>query len=302
MQAEFASSPLIGANELRERLAQQPNRPPSIQMDVFGDTDARVVVIDTSFDLADRDAGEKAYQQAHIPGAHYLHLERDLSGVKTGSNGRHPLPDRGVFAAKLGALGVAPGVLVVALDRHGGPYAARLWWLLRWMGHAEVKVLDGGWSAWLDAGGGTSDAQPAQPGWPLYPARDPARPTFDAERLLSQLGSLRVIDARAAERFRGEVEPLDAIAGHIPGASHRFFKTNLGADGRFKSAQQLRQEFQILLGQTSAENTVHQCGSGVTACHNLLSMEIAGLPGSQLYPGSWSEWCSDPERPVAIGG
>lgn len=301
MQAASAGSPLITAGTLRERLAHQANRQTSIQLDVFEDADAPVVVIDVGFDLADKESGEQAYAQAHIPGAHYLHLERDLSGVKTDSIGRHPLPDRGVFGSTLGELGVAPGVLVVALDRQGGPYAARLWWLLRWMGHAEVKVLDGGWSAWLDAGGSTSEVVPHRPSWPAYPPRNPAMPTVDAALLLRQMGRMRVIDARAAERFRGEIEPLDATPGHIPGATNRFFKINLEADGRFKSARDLRHEFLELLGQSSADNAVHQCGSGVTACHNLLAMEIAGLPGSRLYPGSWSEWCSDPERPVAVG-
>jgi thiosulfate/3-mercaptopyruvate sulfurtransferase len=258
------------------------------------------VLLDCGFELTDPEAGERAFLTGHLPGAQYAHLERDLSGPRSGHNGRHPLPAREAFASTAGRWGIAPGVTVVTYDSHGSPYAARAWWLLRWLGHDAVAVLDGGRAAWLDAGGalasGPASAMPAQP---PYPAGAPAMPTLGVEAVLAALGRVRIIDARAGERFRGDVEPLDAVAGHIPGATNRFFKDNLGADGRFKPAATLRAEFEAY--GTPARDVVHQCGSGVTACHNLLAMAHAGLAGSQLYAGSWSEWCSDPARPVARG-
>jgi thiosulfate/3-mercaptopyruvate sulfurtransferase len=265
-----------------------------------------VVVVDTRFDLADPAAGEAAWRGAHVPGSHYLHLDRDLSDARADASGafrgRHPLPDRATFAATLGRCGIGPATQVVALDDQGGPYAARLWWMLRWMGHARAAVLDGGLGAWVAAGGALVGDAPSAAPVAAYPQCAPLVDTVDADTLAAALGRVRLIDARAAERFRGEVEPLDAAAGHIPGASNRFFKNNLDADGRFKPAAQLRAEFEALLGQTPAAQTVHQCGSGVTACHNLLAMAHAGLTGSKLYPGSWSEWSADPARPVATGG
>lgn len=267
-----------------------------------------VVIVDTSFDLADPAAGRRAYEAGHLPGAHYLHLEDDLSGPKQGADGRfrgrHPLPARQAFAQRVAQLGIVPGRQVVAVDRQGGMMAARLWWLLRWLGHDAVAVLDGGVAAWEAAGGAQVTAQPESvAGAAPYPAvADSAlAPTLDAASLAARLGRDPLIDARAPERFRGDVEPLDAQAGHIPGALNRFFKDNLEAGGRFKSAQQLHDEFVALIGETPASRVVHQCGSGVSACHNLLAMEYAGLGGSQLYPGSWSEWSSDPARPVARG-
>ena len=259
----------------------------------------RVVVLDCGFDLADPAAGERLHAAGHVPGALHVHLDRDLSGPKTGLNGRHPLPSREQAAALFGSLGVAPGVQVVAYDAQGGPYAARAWWLLRWLGHREVAVLDGGWQAWQAAGGAVETAVHARPGGAPYPMRDAAMPTVATADVLAGLGRLALVDARAPERFRGDVEPLDPVAGHIPGARLRFFKDNLGADGCFKPAAQLRAEFEAMALPPDA--VVHQCGSGVTACHNLLAMEHAGLPGSRLYPGSWSEWCADPSRPVARG-
>ena len=265
------------------------------------------VVIETSFDLADTNAGEASWREGHLPGSLYLHLERDLSGAKTGANGefmgRHPLPERAAFAATLARCGITPRHQVVVLDRQGGMYAARLWWMLRWMGHAEVAVLDGGVAAWTAAGGAlTTNATPAAAAAAPYPDRHSLARTVDATALAAQLGRVSLIDARAGERFRGEVEPLDQAAGHIPGALNRFFKENLDpATGRFKPAAQLRAEFNALLGAGSASGVVNQCGSGVTACHNLLAMEHAGLAGSCLYPGSWSEWSADPSRPVAQG-
>ncbi|MGD9834356.1 MAG: sulfurtransferase [Piscinibacter sp.] len=276
---------LISARELRDLLA--------------GTTPT--VVVDCSFDLADPDDGEFAWSAVHLAGSFYLHLDRDLSGSKTGLNGRHPLPGRAAFAATLGRLGITPATQVVALDRQGGPYASRLWWMLRWMGHEAVAVLDGGLDAWRAAGGAVDAQVPvAKPAAP-YPERAPLAATTSADALLAQLGRVRLVDARAGERFRGEVEPLDKVAGHIPGALHRFFKDNLGRDGRFKPAEQLRAEYEALLGRDAAAQTVHQCGSGVTACHNLLAMEHAGLSGSRLYAGSWSEWSADPTRPIAVG-
>lgn len=261
-----------------------------------------LLIVDASFDLADTGAGEKAYAAGHLPGARYAHLDRDLSGAKTGRNGRHPLPTREAFAATAAGLGLRPGTQVVAYDGQGGMYAARLWWMLRWIGHGAAAVLDGGTAAWTAAGGALTQALPATPGAAgAYPLGDSLAPSLDGDALLARLGRVRLIDARAGERFRGEVEPLDRLAGHIPGASNRFFKDNLQADGRFKPAAELREAFAVLLGARAPAEVVHQCGSGVTACHNLLAMEAAGLSGSVLYPGSWSEWSSDPSRPVARG-
>jgi thiosulfate/3-mercaptopyruvate sulfurtransferase len=258
-----------------------------------------LVLLDCGFDLVDAAAGERAYAAGHLPQARYAHLDRDLSGAKTGRNGRHPLPAREDFAARAGRWGIAPGIQVVAYDAQGGPYAARAWWLLRWLGHHAVAVLDGGPAAFVAAGGELTEAVVAAHARPPYPAAPPAMATLDTDGLLAALGRTPVLDARAGERFRGEVEPLDPVAGHIPGARNRFFKDNLQADGRFKAAPLLRQEFEALGLPPGA--VVHQCGSGVTACHNLLAMEHAGLGGSRLYPGSWSEWCADRSRPVVLG-
>ncbi len=259
------------------------------------------VVLDCGFDLADPQAGARAYAKGHLPGAHYVHLDHDLSTAKTGRNGRHPLPTREVFAQTAAPWGVRPGVPVVCYDDQGSPYAARGWWMLRWIGVEAVAVLDGGRAAWLAAGGRLTTETPARAmDAPAYPLSErPAMPAVDTQRVLEGLGRQQVIDARAAERYRGDVEPLDPVAGHIPGARNRFFKDNLGADGRFLPATTLRAAFAAFGGDPA--NTVHQCGSGVTACHNLLAMEHAGLAGSALYPGSWSEWCADPSRPVARG-
>ena len=264
---------------------------------------ATLVLLDCGHDLADAQAGERAHAREHLPGAHHAHLDRDLSGAKTGHNGRHPLPDRQALARRVGAWGIAPGVQVVCYDAQGGPYAARAWWLLRWLGHDAVAVLDGGLAAWRSAGHALSNTPAQRRAAPPYPAAPAAMPTIDVDTLLAQLGrpgQRLVLDARAAERFRGEVEPLDAVAGHIPGARNRFFKDNLRADGRFKPTAQLRDELRAL-GLDASQAPIHQCGSGVTACHNLLAMEHVGLQGSVLYPGSWSEWCADPKRPVAVG-
>ena len=258
-----------------------------------------VVLLDCGFDLGDAGAGQRAFDVAHLPGALYAHLDRDLCGAKTGRNGRHPLPAREAFAATAGRWGVAPGVTVVTCDDQGGPYAARAWWLLRWLGHADVAVLDGGKAAWRAAGLAQTDAAATPHAQPPYPAGGKSLPTIGSDELLAHLGQTTLLDARAAERYRGDVEPLDPVAGHIPGAISRPFKDNLLPDGRFKPAAQLRAEFAALT--TGGNGVVHQCGSGVTACHNLLAMAHAGLEPGTLYPGSWSEWCSDPARPVARG-
>ena len=265
------------------------------------------VLLDCSFDLADPTKGERQYAEGHIPGAFYAHLDRELSGPKHPAGprsplftGRHPLPDRAALAAWAGRVGIVRGRQVVTFDGDGSPFAARAWWLLRWLGHDAVAVLDGGLGAWKAAGGALVTDAPALAHGPAYPTQSPSMPTLDAPTLASDLSSFRIIDARAAERYLGDVEPLDPVGGHIPGAGQRFFKDNLGPDGHFKSANELRSAF-TALGAGGTLPVVHQCGSGVTACHNLLAMTHAGLTGAVLYPGSWSEWCADPARPVAKG-
>lgn len=278
---------LISATNLAERLAAAPGS---------------ILVFDCRFDLAAPDSGEAAYAQGHIPGAHYLHLDRDLSGVKTGTNGRHPLPERAALVAKLASFGLNEGQQVVAYDAHGGMYAARLWWLLRWLGHDSVALLDGGLQAWEAAGNPLETAAPPKTQG-TFKAAAPLQVTIDAQAIERSIGTRDhlLIDARAADRYRGENETIDPVGGHIPGALNHFFKNNLTAEGRFKTAHELREAFGTLIGATPADRIVLQCGSGVTACHNVLAMEIAGLHGAALYPGSWSEWSADPGRPVATG-
>ena len=278
---------LISAANLAERLTAAPGS---------------VFVMDCRFDLADTTAGEKAYAAGHLPGAQYFNLDRDLSGPKTGSNGRHPLPERSALVALLAARGLKQGQQVVAYDAQGGMYAARAWWLLRWLGHDAVALLDGGLQAWETTGQPlTQDVAERAPG--DFKAGAPLAVTFDAEAVQRNLGTHErvVVDARAADRYRGENETLDRVGGHIPGALNRFFKDNLTADGRFKPAHSLREEFGSLLEATAPDRVVLQCGSGVTACVNALAMEVAGLHGAALYGGSWSEWSSDASRPIATG-
>lgn len=258
------------------------------------------VVCDCRHDLSNYEAGRSAYDESHIPGAHFLHLDEDLSGPKTGSNGRHPLPHPQTFALRLGALGIDNSKQVIAYDASGGCYAARAWWMLRWIGHTQVAVLDGGWGAWKDAGlPATADKPPA--GSAVYTLRTRAELVVDSGFVAVHLEdrNIAVLDARSPDRFRGENETLDPVAGHIPGALNHFFKLNLESDGRFKAPDALKRDFSALLSNRASTDVVHQCGSGVTACHNLLAMERAGLGGSRLYPGSWSEWVSDRSRPVA---
>lgn len=255
-------------------------------------------VVDVRHQLADVGYGERAYAAGHVPGAHFLHCDRDLSGPLNGSNGRHPLPDPQRLAARLGEIGIGNATQVVVYDDAQGMIAGRLWWLLRWLGHDRVAVLDGGWQAWCAAGGAQQQALPQATASEFRPVQRPF--AVDAQFVREMLASpaMRLIDGRAVDRFRGENETIDPVGGHIPGAANRFFRDNLQADGCFKPAADLRAEWQALLADARGEAVVHYCGSGVSACHNVLAMEIAGLPGSRLYAGSWSEWCADPARPV----
>ncbi|OHC61415.1 MAG: 3-mercaptopyruvate sulfurtransferase [Rhodocyclales bacterium RIFCSPLOWO2_02_FULL_63_24] len=258
---------------------------------------------DCRHDLQNTEYGRQAYARGHIPGALFLHLDDDLSGLKDGRNGRHPLPDVESFARRMTACGVDATTQVVAYDNEGGIFASRLWWLLRWLGHDKVAVLDGGLAAWKRSKRALEETEPT-----VAPREFTLRPqnmTVDSGQVLADLQSDRmvVLDARSPERFRGENETLDPVGGHIPGALNRFYFDNLDDDGCFfKPVAELRAEFTELLAGRPALRVVQQCGSGVTACHNLLAMELAGLSGSKLYPGSWSEWCADPSRPVARGG
>jgi thiosulfate/3-mercaptopyruvate sulfurtransferase len=263
--------------------------------------DPAFIVVDCRHNLSDVDAGERAYRSAHLPGAVFLHLDRDLSGVKTGRNGRHPLPEIDALAARFGRAGIDATRQVVAYDQNNGMAASRLWWLLHWLGHQAVAVLDGGVDRWRAEGRPLTDALPAPRATRFVPG--PAAPTASTKEILRHLGdnALLVLDARAPERYRGEVEPIDPVAGHIPGARNRPYTDNLTPQGTFKPAATLRAEYAALLGSSPPDAVVHQCGSGVTACHNALAMSIAGLPGSRLYPGSWSEWIADPTRPTARG-
>ncbi len=286
MNPAHIPSPLITAEDLATRLGQ-------------------VHVIDCTHDLMQPEFGWQAYLQGHVPGAQHAHLDRDLSGPHAPGLGRHPLPAPDALARWLGARGIRQGDAVVAYDRSGGSYAARLWWMLRWIGQAEVRVLDGGWAAWIEAQGAVEMGAPAvapsavswgQPQPALGSCVDTA---FIRENLLQR--TALVVDARGAERFEGRVEPIDPRAGHIPGAVNRPLTGNLEGSGRFKPAEVLREEWLALLGPWQATQVVSQCGSGVTACHNLLSLEVAGLTGARLYPGSWSAWCSDAGNPIATG-
>ena len=262
------------------------------------------VAVDCRHDLMNPAAGREAYAAGHIPGAVLADMDHELSGAKHGPDGafrgRHPLPERAALVETLRAFGVGPATQVIAYDAHGGMFAARLWWLLRWLGHPAVAVLDGGLAAWQAAGQPLSSEAPTRPRGSIE-ERAPLVATVSAQDVLDNIGGgeRAVLDARAPDRFRGENETMDPVGGHIPGAKNRFFKDNLQADGRFKDAAQLRADFAPLVGEP--EKAIMQCGSGVTACHNLLALEVAGMNGAALYPGSWSEWCADPARPVATG-
>lgn len=268
---------------------------------------APLQLFDCSFELTNPDAGEAQFNEAHIPGAVHAHLDHHLSSQSPddrASGGRHPLPSRETFAAWLDRIGLTADTQAVVYDRQGANYSGRLWWMLKWCGHEAVAVLDGGLQAWL-ASGGPAETGPAAPRSPAarggFALRDPLTRLVDTTAIASRLGdpSLTVVDARSAARFRGEVEPLDPVAGHIPGALNRPFVDNIGADGCFKPAEQLRAEFTQLLAGRDPASVVHHCGSGVSAIPNLLGMEIAGLGRSALYAGSWSEWCNTPGLPCA---
>lgn len=274
-------SPLITANQLEEIINSGED----------------VLVCDCRFDLVDPLAGKKAYEEGHIPGAIYVNLDHDLSGEKTGQNGRHPLPTPEAWAKTKSRLGMDPKTLVVAYDNHGSVYASRLWWMLKATGHANVRVLDGG----LDAWNGPIGMVPRPPTPSATPVQ--AMPYVGLVLVDELVGNLQsknsvVIDARMADRFQGQNETLDPVGGHIPDAINYCFRNNLSSKV-FKSPEQLYKDFVDLLGTKKASEVIHQCGSGVTACHNVLAMELAGLKGSRLYAGSWSEWCADPARPVA---
>lgn len=262
--------------------------------------DPNWLVVDCRFDLAQPAAGEAAYRAGHIPGALYAHLDRDLSSPITPVTGRHPLPDPERFAATLSRWGVSAQTQVIAYDTDNGMYASRLWWLLRWVGHRSVAVLDGGFKAWAAARLPTDTEIPARSA-----TRFEARPNrdlwVDAQQVQErvQQADWRLLDARAPERYAGKIEPLDTVAGHVPGARNHPFATNLTSEGRFGAPEELRRRYEQSQAGVADDHTIVMCGSGVTACHLLLALEVAGKPGARLYAGSWSEWIRDPRRGVA---
>lgn len=265
-------------------------------------SDASFLIVDCRFDLKDTAAGEEAYAAGHIPGAVYAHLDRDLSAEKTGTNGRHPLPTVEISAERLGRLGVDRSVQVVVYDQDTGSFASRLWWMLRWLGHDAAAVLDGGFAKWIH------ERRPTHSGIETRaPRQFIAHPRPDMIATAADVAShanakdWRLLDARAPERFRGDIEPIDKVAGHIPGAINAPFPENLNAEGTFLTPGELADRFHASLGDVRPDHAISYCGSGVTACHNVLALEHAGMKGSKLYAGSWSEWSSDPSRPVAQG-
>jgi len=289
------------------------------QLQTLAATRQPLRIFDCSFELMQPQAGKQHYLQAHIPSAVHANLDTDLSarhgmpgthGVVTAggadhpaSGGRHPLPNREKFATWLSSVGFSNNMQAVVYDRNGANYCGRLWWMLKWAGHEGVAILDGGLQAWQAAGAPVATGEEASHFQSNFELRPALATLADAGQVAGQLGrpAQTLVDARAPARFRGEVEPLDPVAGHIPGALNRPFSQNIGADGKFKSPAQLRAEFEALLGGRDPASVVHHCGSGVSAIPNLIGMEIAGLGRSSLYAGSWSDWCSDPARPVAQG-
>ena len=256
-------------------------------------------MFDCRHDLMKPALGEQQYAEAHIPGALFAHMDRDLSAPKNGKNGRHPLPDPATFVAWLGKQGLKKDDQVVCYDAANGSAAARLWWMLRWVGHKNVAVLDGGIAKWLKEGRPV-DAAVAKPKPTTYSLKQPSG-TVDARAIAADPKKLFLLDARAPARWRGEQEPIDPVAGRIPGARNRFNADNVQPDGTFKPPSQLKSEFEAILKNQKSSDVIHYCGSGVSACHNLFAMEVAGLTGGKLYPGSWSEWIADPSRPQEKG-
>jgi thiosulfate/3-mercaptopyruvate sulfurtransferase len=257
-------------------------------------------VFDCRHDLGKPELGEQQYREGHVPGALFAHLDRDLSAPKSGKNGRHPLPDSATFVAWLGAQGLKPTDTVVCYDGGPGAMAARLWWMLRWVGHDSVAVLDGGFARWV------KESRPVTAEVPTfaataYPGKVRPEMAVDVAHVSKHLGKEVVLDARSPARWRGEAEPIDPEAGRIPGSLNRFNSNNLTPEGVHKPAEQLRRELEQVLGGRKPAGVVHSCGSGVAACHNLLAMEVAGLKGGRLYAGSWSEWIADPARPRERG-
>ncbi len=258
------------------------------------------VVIDCRFSLADTEAGFTAYRHGHIPNARYAHLDKDLSSNITDFTGRHPLPNFTQLVKKLGAWGIDNNSQVVVYDDANGAFSGRLWWLLRHLGHTKVAVLDGGYKHWQKLSFPITTILPSiKPSiFRAYPSENSALNALEVQNGLAQK-AICLIDARTPERYRGEQEPIDPVAGHIPGALNRPFQLNLDSNGLFLSADALRRQFNMLIGDKNPQQVVHMCGSGVTACHNLLAMEVAGLTGAKLYAGSWSEWIRDKNRPIA---
>lgn len=295
------TTPLIDVTALAKALEEGATR----LMDARATASAapQLRVVDARFSLADPQSGAQLYAQGHLPGALYADLNRDLSDLGRTGHGRHPLPDSDAFAARLGEWGIGPQTRVVVYDAGDGSMAAaRLWWLLRLVGHAHVQVLDGGFAAWQAAGLPVTAALPQVSPLPPYPGRFDRSRIASVEEVQARLKHAPgwLIDARAGERFRGEVEPLDPVAGHVPGAVNRPFALNVH-DGRLRPADDLRAALQPLIGTHAPDEVVLMCGSGVTACHLLLAMDVAGLEGARIYADSWSGWVSDPSRPVATG-
>jgi thiosulfate/3-mercaptopyruvate sulfurtransferase len=260
------------------------------------------IVLDCQHDLMQPAYGRDAYAKEHIPGAQFVSLDDDLAGAKNGKNGRHPLPSVESLTTLFSRLGITAGKQVVVYDGAQNMYAGRLWWSLKWLGHTNVAVLDGGLTKWkADGRPLTTEVPAAKPAMFTAKVNEAIRATVEDVTARISDGKTTIIDARAPERYDGSAETIDPVGGHIPGAKNRFWKQNVNPDGTFKPAEVLRAEFEALLTGKAPSDVIQQCGSGVTALHNFVAMEIAGLSGARLYPGSWSEWCADPSRPMAKG-